>query len=236
MSLFHSLLRGLKDVKNIFYPRTCLNCNALLQAQEYGICHRCASQLVFTHYDFDSQNPVFDRLSAVVPIHKASSLFLYDKAGVIKHLIHQLKYNNQAFVGKLLAQYAINYYNKNSFVNAFDYIIPVPLHPKKQQERGYNQLVEFGKNLGNYYSIPYTEKILLRSVYTGSQTKKSAQERRENVAHAFTVHKAEIYAGKRFLLVDDVLTTGATIEACVETLMGHIPDVQVSVLTMAVVM
>ncbi len=236
MSWLNYLIRGYKDVLNIFYPRFCISCEHVLHPNEDFICHQCASKLIRTNYGLDAENPIYDRLSAIIPIKSASALFLFDKQGVVQQLIHQLKYHGAQEVGQLMANYVINFYDDNSFRSQFDYIIPVPLHPEKQKQRGYNQLTLFGKNLGNYYSIQYTENILLRHQNTSSQTMKSADQRRRNVAEAFSVAYPEFYSKKRFLLVDDVLTTGATLEACIESLLKAVPDAQVSVLTMAVVL
>ena len=125
---------------------------------------------------------------------------------------------------------------ENNFFNAIDYIVPVPLHPKKQRQRGYNQMTEFGRNLGNFFSIPYTENILLRQIYTESQTKKNALQRRENVSQAFKIANPEKYTGKHFVIIDDVITTGATIEACAETILNNIPNAKVSVLALTMVL
>jgi ComF family protein len=194
------------------------------------------AQLEFTNFDLSSSNPLLERLSAVVNIEKASALFLFHKEGVIQELIHQLKYQNQQDIGVLMAEFARNFYDKNSFQQNFDLIVPVPLHKKKQKQRGYNQMTKFGENLGNYFSIPYKENILIRFVYTESQTTKNIEDRRENVTNAFQILNPEAYIGKHFLLIDDVITTGATIESCAETILKNIPGAKVSVLAMAVVL
>ncbi len=236
MFLIKHFKRGYKDVLNILYPRLCLACDETLHEHEQHICHHCLSGLQLTGFDCHLDNPVYNRLSAIVKIERATALFLFDKAGVIQELIHKLKYENHPEIGEFFAKTSINYLQKNRFFDDVDYIIPVPLHPKKQRQRGYNQMTVFGKNLGNYFGVPYTEKILLRQIYTESQTQKNAMERRENVSHAFDIERAELYAGKHFVIIDDVITTGATIEACAETILKKIPQAKVSVLSLAVVL
>jgi len=236
MFLWNYIKRGYKDVQNIFYPRLCLTCDTLLHDSENLLCHNCFTQLEFTHFDLIGTNPLSERLSAVVNIQNASALFLFQKNGVIQDLIHHLKYQNRQDIGQFLAELAGNFYDKNSFQQNFDLIVPVPLHKKKQKKRGYNQLTKFGENLGNYFSVPYKGNILIRSVYTESQTTKNIEDRRENVANVFQVLNPEKYIGKHFLLIDDVITTGATIEACAETILKQVPNSKLSILAMAVVL
>ncbi len=236
MNFYKLIKRGYEDVLNIFYPRLCFTCQNLLLSSEDIICHNCLSQLAFTHFDFKSGNPVHQRLSTIVPVEKATSLFLFDKAGVVQEMIHQLKYEGKQEIGKLIAEITGNFFDEKSLFSGFDYIIPVPLHPEKQKKRGYNQLTVFGENLGNYFGIKYSEQILIRTKNTPSQTKLSAGQRRENVAGAFDIHKPDEYRQKHFLLIDDVMTTGATLEACAETILQNIPNAKVSVLTIAVVL
>ena len=232
---FRLLKQSLSDLTGVFYPNLCINCNKPLHDNEILICHHCASNLSFTTFNLDDNNPVYKRLIAVIPVQSAASLLYFDKTGVVKELIHQLKYENRPEIGKLMAKWAEKYLH-NNLHNPIDYIIPVPLHPKKQRKRGYNQLTRFGENLGNHLSIPYTENILIRTENTASQTKKNAEERRKNVAKAFKVHRAGDYKGKHFLITDDVITTGATIEACAETILNTVPEAKVSVYTMTMVL
>jgi len=232
---FNYLYRAGSDLLNMFYPRVCMSCDELLHDGEDIICHRCMSQLPFTGFDFSDDNPVFEQLSKLVKIEYATSLFIFHQKGVVQELIHKLKYKGHQEIGKLFAELAFETYKNNANFKRIDYIIPVPLHKKKQKKRGYNQMTEFGKNLGNYLGVDYSEKIIFRSIHTESQTRKNVEERRQNVASAFEVKNPSPYAGKHFLLIDDVMTTGATLEACVRTLSGSIPDAKVSVLTMAVV-
>ena len=235
MVFIKQLKRGYNDVLNILYPRLCLSCSNVLHDVEYHVCHQCLSNLHLTNFDLDGNNPVYNRLSAIVNIEKATALFVFDKSGIIQELIHKLKYNNHQEIGKFFAETAFDYLSENNFFDTVDYIIPVPLHSKKQRQRGYNQLTKFGRNLENFFSIPYNEEILLRKIYTESQTKKNALQRRENVSSAFKIDKPEKYVGKHFVIVDDVITTGATIEACAETILNKIPEAKVSVLALTMV-
>jgi ComF family protein len=236
VQLYRFLKQSLFDLTGVLYPRVCITCEKPLHDTEKLVCHQCLSNLSFTDFKLNAHNPVYKRLIPVIPVQSAASLLYFDKNGVVKELIHQLKYENRPEIGKLMAKWTGNYLDRESFQNRIDYIVPVPLHPKKQRKRGYNQLTQFGKNLGNYFGVPYVENILLRIENTDSQTKKSAEERRKNVSKAFKIRSPGDYQGKHFLIIDDVMTTGATIEACAETILAAIPDAKVSVYTMAVVL
>lgn len=235
MSIITIFKRGYKDVLNILYPRLCLSCDNVLHDTETLVCHQCLSQLSLTNFQPDD-NPIKTRLLPIVDVQNATALFLFDKSGIIQELIHKLKYEGHQDIGVLMAQFAQDYFNHSKLDTSIDLIVPVPLHPKKIKQRGYNQMTKFGRNLGNYLGVPYQESVLLRRRYTTSQTKKTARERRENVSGAFAVKSPENFAGKHFLILDDVMTTGATIEACAETILSQVPDAKVSVLTMAVVL
>ncbi len=171
----------------------------------------------------------------VIPVRYATSLLFFHESGLVKELIHQLKYNGHQEIGKLMADWFIYQNPQLDLSRHIDLIVPVPLHPKKRKKRGYNQMTVWGENLSRYYHLPYREDILVRTVHTTSQTNKNIEQRRENVQNAFVVYQPSVYAGKHFLILDDVMTTGATIEACAETILQSVPGAQVSVLTMAMV-
>lgn len=229
------LYRAWKDLLQVFYPRVCLTCEALLHDSEEILCHNCLSELAFTEFDFSKNNPVYAQLASVVKIEYATSMFVFHESGVIQKLIHQLKYKGHQEAGELIAGFICNKHRSNPRFSTVDYIVPVPLHKKKLKKRGYNQLTVLGQNLEKCLDIEYHENILIRKVHTGSQTKKTVEERRKNVARVFDILEPEKYRGKHFLIIDDVMTTGATTEACAETVLSKIPQAQVSILTIAVV-
>ena len=235
-SIAHTVRQGFNDLVNLFFPHVCLTCNNLLLPEEDLICHHCLSGMPFTGFSLDQNNPVYDKLSAIIPVQKAGAILLFNKSGLAQELIHHLKYKNRQELGKLVAQWVSRLYDKKLIKGTIDYIVPVPLHPRKKKKRGYNQLTLFGQSLAEYFEVSYREDILIRSVNTPSQTRKNLKQRRENVAAAFSINHPLRYAGKHFLIIDDVMTTGATVEACAETLLKNIPGARISVLTMAVVL
>jgi len=236
MKIINNIQKYSSTIINLFYPKVCVSCSALLLPDEMLICHHCQSDLPLTYFQFDKDNDIYNKLSAIVNIEAATSLLLFDKSDVVKELIHQLKYRNQQEIGAFLGKLLANQIKKDGIISQIDYIVPAPLHPKKQRKRGYNQLTVFGETLQNELKIEYNPHILLKTVNNQSQTTKTAAQRRKNVANVYQVQNPEKYANKHFLIIDDVMTTGATIEACTETVLQQIEGAKVSVLTMAVVL
>ena len=236
MFIFAQLHKITEPVINLFFPKVCVSCNALLLPDENLICHHCQSDLPITYFGLNNNNPLFDRLSTIVNIEAAGSLLSFEKSVVVKELVHQLKYQNQQDIGKFMGKLLTDQIKGEVDLLLIDYIIPVPLHPKKQSKRGYNQMTIFGKTLENELEITYNEQILFKTVNNPSQTTKTAAQRRQNVTDVYKVQNPEQYTNKHFLIIDDVMTTGATIEACAETLLQQIEGAKVSVLTMAVVL
>jgi len=236
MTIINHIRKYTNSIIDLFYPKVCVTCDALLLPDEALICHHCQSDLPLTYFHLDNQNQLYDRLSAIVKIEAATSLLLFDKSSIVKELIHQLKYQNRQEIGNFLGKLLAKHIQNDPVVSQIDYIIPVPLHAKKQKKRGYNQMTIFGKTLQNELKIEYNAQILLKTVNNQSQTTKTAAQRRKNVAGVYQVQNPEKYQNKHFLIIDDVMTTGATIEACAESILQQIEGAKVSVLTMAVVL
>ena len=170
-----------------------------------------------SNYHRERENPFFHKFSGRIPVRFVMTLFKFVKSGKVQHLLHALKYKNQPEIGVQLGR--VYGADLEEYKNQFDVIVPVPLHPSKRRKRGYNQSEEFGKGLGEILEIPCTEKFLKRVKATATQTKKSKLNRWENVSEVFEVEQKEELKGKRVLLVDDVVTTGATLEACGQKLL-----------------
>lgn len=167
-----------------------------------------------SNYHREKENPFYEKFRGRLPVKFVMTFFKFVKQGKVQHLLHALKYKNQPEIGVQLGRvYATDLLEAN-YKGEFDVIVPVPLHASKKRKRGYNQSEEFGKGLSEILEIPCTEKFLSRIHATGSQTRKSKLNRWENVSEVFKVTSAEELRGKRVLLVDDVVTTGATLEAC----------------------
>lgn len=172
-----------------------------------------------SNYHREKENPFFHKFSGRIPVKFVMTLFKFVKSGKVQHLLHALKYKNQPEIGVQLGRVYGADLVLDEYKDQFDIIVPVPLHPSKRRKRGYNQSEEFGKGLSEVLEIPCTEKFLKRVKATTTQTKKSKLNRWENVSEVFEVEQKEELKGKRILLVDDVVTTGATLEACGQKLL-----------------
>ena len=220
------------DLISLFYPQLCAGCNSPLVKGEEVLCLNCLADLPRTNYHFNRENPVSQLFIGRVNITMASSFCRFDKGGRLQHLLHQLKYNGNHEVGFKMGVLFGYELIQNSLYQDIDAIIPVPLHPKKERKRGYNQSAEICKGLAQSMNRPIITGNLVRKIYTPSQTRLGRFERWENVNGIFSVKKGDSLTGKHLLLVDDVVTTGATLEACCEPLL-KIQGVRVSIATLA---
>lgn len=166
------------------------------------------------------------------PLERATSYFLYHKGSDFRHILHQLKYEGREDIGRTMGRFMAEEIRSSGFFDGVDFIVPVPLHPRKLRERGYNQSERLSEGIAEVTGITMDVRAVCRRVYSQTQTRKSAYERWENVAGIFEVEHPERYAGKHILLVDDVLTTGSTITACADAFAG-VEGLRISVLTLA---
>lgn len=197
----------------LFYPVNCASCGEALVDRESHICTICQVSLPVTDYHREAHNPMDDLLKLRLRVDFISSFLLYDQGLTTQNMLHAIKYKGN----KELATHLGELYGhdiKNEFEHPLDYIIPVPLHRRRLRERGYNQSEFWANGLAKSLSIPTNIDSLIRTQYTTTQTKKSRTDRIKNVASAFKIQAPERLKGKSILLVDDVITTGATLEAC----------------------
>src|SRR6478609_6686543 len=215
------LVRLFSDFTSLFFPEYCLGCSSGLVKGEEILCTRCILHLPRTGYTFDGENPVKEKFVGRLPIKYATAFLKFRKTGIVQHLLHQLKYNNHPEVGIRLGQFFGKEMNNMGVANEFDVIIPMPLHRARQMKRGYNQSNMFAEGLKNSLGVPHNDTAIVRPVNTSTQTRTNKTERWENVSKAFTVRDSETIKDKRVLLVDDIITTGASIEACGQELFNH---------------
>nr|WP_184159734.1 phosphoribosyltransferase family protein [Flavobacterium notoginsengisoli] len=185
-----------------------------------------------TQYHLDSKNEAVKKFYGKIDIQFASTFLYFNKKGMVQELIHNLKYKGHEEIGTALGNWYVEDLKEVSFEIPFDVVIPVPLHKRKFKERGYNQITTFGKAIAKGFGIPFNENLLLRKVYSKTQSKKDLLGRSENIENIFDVEFIETNHNKHFLIVDDVLTTGATIEACSRALL-KIPGAKISTICIA---
>jgi ComF family protein len=216
---------------DVFYPRICPGCQESLRENERIVCAHCRYELPLTNFGDTFGNPVEKLFWGRAHVAHASSMYYFLKSSRIQHLIHSVKYKSRRDLGHELGLWMGHAYHKTVFAKT-DLLVPVPLHPKKERERGYNQSSVLAGGIAEVLKIPVLENALQRTNYTQTQTHKGRYERWENVDGLFTINPKINIAGKHVLLIDDVITTGATLEACCNALQ-RIPEVKVSILTFA---
>lgn len=222
----------LYSILNLFYPRVCAACGETLLKDEETVCLKCRYTLPFTGYENLADNPLAQVFYGRVRFHAVTACFFFAKSGKVQHLIHELKYKNNPEAGVFLGQELGKTIKDAPLFQGIDYLIPVPLHPRREKQRGYNQSLLIAQGINEVTGIPIGDKYLIRAVYTTTQTKKSADERHKNVKDIFEVRFPEELEGKHVLLIDDVLTTGATLESCAHQL-ENIPGITISAATAA---
>lgn len=222
----------LRSALHLLFPQMCVVCGTRLMEGEEGICFRCNMDMPRTNWHLLRDNPVEKEFWGKVPLERATSFFLYHKGSDFRHILHLLKYGGRKDVGRIMGRFMAEELKGSGFFDGIDCLVPVPLHPLKRRERGYNQSECLAEGLSAVTGIPVDVSAVRRQVHTQSQTRKSAYERWENVAGIFRVDHPERYAGKHLLLIDDVLTTGSTITACADAFAG-IEGLRISVLTLA---
>ncbi|MEM6262135.1 MAG: phosphoribosyltransferase family protein [Bacteroidota bacterium] len=211
----------LKDLIRLFISRSCCACEKALTSEESYLCGGCISQLPQTHFtESPTENELYYRLGGKVPLHGATGLFYFDKKGLLQQVIKTLKYDNLPQLGEELGRMLGTHLRDSEFIKEVEVLVPVPLHPRKQIKRGYNQAESIAIGMGKELALPVNTTHLKRSKFTTSQTRHSIEERYQNMQGAFT---AKELSEKGILLVDDVVTTGATVEACIHALVGVQP-------------
>lgn len=225
----------IEDFFSLIFPDCCYSCQGVLLQGEHKICTSCRGNLPFTFYHKQNptDNPVTQKFFGKIPIRYGLAFLQFTKGSKVQRLLHHIKYNNQPDLAEMLGNWYGAELRDAHLHKQFDLIVAVPLHPKKMKKRGYNQSEYFGKGLSRHTEIPFDAHAIKRTIHTDTQTKKSRFERWKNVATIFEVPEPEIIKGKSVLIVDDVVTTGSTLEACAQVLLDAQAQ-SISVATIAV--
>ncbi|RYE25794.1 MAG: ComF family protein [Sphingobacteriales bacterium] len=228
----------LKDLAHglthLVYPRLCEGCSKPLLAEEEVLCLNCnVYYLPRTAYHHIADNETAMRFTGRVPVVKATSFAYFTADGLLQHLLHGLKYEGKQYIGHYLGKQMGFDLLQLKWASDIDFIIPIPLHKDKQNLRGYNQAELIANGMSDVLSIPVDTATLYRTRNTETQTQKSREERIQNMEDAFSVHNTGKLVDKHVLLIDDVLTTGATLEAAALALLT-IPGARISIATIGV--
>ena len=200
---------------------------------EDHLCFHCRIQLPYTHFEMMKENPVEKVFHGRINLEFATSLLFFSKGEKVQNILHNIKYNEQRELGVFMGRIFGKRLENNPYLKDVTTLVPVPLHPQKQHLRGYNQSDLFAEGMNEILNIEMQSANLIRNANTATQTNKSRMKRWQNVGEVFTVKDPQLLNGKHILLVDDVLTTGATLEACAQTLLQH--NCKVSIATLACV-
>lgn len=221
-----------RDFISLIYPRLCASCGNSLWKYEKVICTSCLYHLPKTGFHLEADNPVSRLFWGRVNVNGAAAFLCFNKGGRVQSLIHQLKYKGRKDIGIFLGnQYGL-LLSESLVYQSVDLIIPVPLHHQKQQKRGYNQSEQIAIGLSGSMKKPLNTQLLKRTKATETQTRKSRFHRWENVKEIFTIDHSESFKNQHILLVDDVITTGATLESCIISI-SQLTGCKVSVAALA---
>ncbi|WP_034918264.1 ComF family protein [Gillisia sp. CAL575] len=221
-----------QDLINLFYPNICQICDTELHKNQNVLCTSCINELPITNFHLDNENPVRKVFYGRVPIENATSLLVFKKKGSVQKLIHRLKYRGHREIGSYIGAWIGAELAKINSYKDIDIVIPVPLHKKKLEARGFNQVEGFGQEIAKALNILYIDDVLLKTSFSTTQTLKTRLARWGNTEESFVLFNSEKIKNKHILLVDDLITTGATLEACADVLL-EAENVKISIVTMA---
>lgn len=225
----------IRDLVHLIYPEKCLVCDEELTKNEINLCSFCSQDLERTYFEnYNEPSPMDQLFWGRVPVEKTYAHYYFKKQGGIQKLLFSLKYGNNHLLGKELGEVIGKELNKNAYKYDFDALIPVPLHPKRQFKRGYNQSELLAKGISNEIKCAVELSTVKRIANNKTQTGKSRFERWENVSSIFEVNQKSLALYNHVAIVDDVITTGSTVEALINSIKFYYPKLKVSVITLAV--
>jgi ComF family protein len=231
--IIYKLAHSWGNFINLFFPRLCIACSEPITFDEVCICLNCQADLPETDFHLSKKNPFTDRFDGRVVIETAAALFFFTKKSKTQHLIHQIKYADKREAAFELGRFFGQKLRTQAHFQTIDCIIPVPMHPKKRVIRGFNQAEFFANGLAETMLIPVNTTALQKTKMTETQTKKTRLERLQNTEDVFVLTDPSVFNHKNILIVDDVMTSGATLEGCANTIWAKTPDVTINFATIA---
>ena len=226
------LATPLQSLGNLIFPKLCTGCGNDLFGKEEVLCVNCIDQLPATNFHLHANNPVEKIFWGRLPIVSASSHLYFTKDSLLQHLLHAFKYKSAVDIGLYFGRCMGRSFLESNRFNDIDALIPLPLHPRKEKRRGYNQATILCEGIAEVNKVPVLKHAVIRPTSTQTQTHKDRLGRWQNIEGKFLLADAAAIANKHVLLVDDVVTTGATLESCGQELLD-IPGLKLSIATLA---
>lgn len=223
----------MKQLIHLFFPNYCPGCGQTLSRSEKILCIKCLNDLPQTTFHLLRDNPVSHLFTGRVDLYGATSCYFFHKGSVLQNIIHQFKYKGRKDIAWFMGNQMGEILERSVYFKQIDCIVPVPLYILKEKKRGYNQAAMLAGGMAEIFSLPVIKDAVKRVTQTDTQTHLNRQDRWQNVKTAFKVVKSEKLEGRHVLLVDDVITTGATLEACAASL-SAVNDIRISLVTLAV--
>lgn len=221
-----------RDFVNLFYPETCAGCRLSLTTGEHTLCTQCRVQLPVAHDDLKDNDKMHELFYGRLPLMHLTSLLYYEKIGTVQRLIHELKYQKQEHIGIFLGEWLSALMSQEQRFNDVDMIVPVPVHPKRLRERGYNQVTKFGECIAAGLGARFRGSVLSKNRNTIKQAQLDQRHRSDESKSPYSI--AEPFEENlHILLVDDVITTGTTLTLCARELL-KIPGTRISMATMGI--
>lgn len=232
-SSLSTLFTMLKDLQSLFFPPICLACKGPVAGEDILICATCQASLPFTAHHLQKDNRMEQRFWGRIKVERATAFLQFQKGGSVQNLLHFLKYEHREDLGKYLGNwYGRELKETDIFIN-IDYVIPVPIHKERLKKRGYNQIDQFSRCIAFQIGKEYRSDLLVRVKNSSTQINRSKEERFSHLERAFMWQKPEDMEGKHILIIDDIMTTGATFESCCYPLKS-INGVKISICTLAI--
>lgn len=226
----------IESLRDIAFPPLCACCGELLGDGEVALCTTCRYDMPLTYYHSMKQNYVVDLLAGRAAFENASALMYFRRGSDFRKLIHRMKYGGRSDVACVLGEIYGRYLRESKLYEEVELVVPIPLHWTRLVRRGYNQSAEFARGIAKSLGAQVESRAIARTRRTSMQAKMSDHEKRAaNVHGAFAVRRPELIDGRKVLLVDDVITTGATLEACADAINRSLPEVRLSIGAIAVV-
>ena len=220
------------NLLHLFFPHICLGCGSDILENDHLVCLHCQNDLPVTNFFAQQDNPVEKSFYGRMPIRLGGAAYFFTKDSMLQHLVFQLKYRQNQAIGYYMGKLMGLFLQESQRFNEVDILIPLPLNPRKEKRRGYNQATVLCKGIADAFFRPIADKAVIRKVYTETQTHLGRINRWQNMDGVFSVIDKEALLNKHILLVDDIVTTGATLEACGAEIL-KIPGTTLSIATLA---